>query len=350
MPLLPLETIALVQTERTNNPKLRARDLATKLGLAEAHLLASDVGATAVRIDAHPDRLMPHICLMGDVMALTRNESCVHERRGAYSGWHAGQHASIILGAEIDLRIFPAHWVHGFAVTATGEQGPKRSIQVFDAAGDAVHKVFLEDRSDIAAFDAMVADLRLPDQDQPFVVNARVPVSGPMADPAKAPGLRSAWSAMTDTHQFMALTRKLKMNRLGAYHIVGAPFAQRLDIGAVSAALEHCAAGAVKMMAFVGNPGCIQIHSGVIETIKPMGPWQNVLDLRFNLHLRVDHIAEVWLVNKPTKRGPAISVEAFDAQGSLILQLFGKRAETDTETRDWDALTKTLAHSEEVAA
>lgn len=48
MALLPIETIALVQTERAENPKLRARDLAAKLGLTEAHLLAADVGAAAV--------------------------------------------------------------------------------------------------------------------------------------------------------------------------------------------------------------------------------------------------------------------------------------------------------------
>jgi putative hemin transport protein len=58
-----------------------------------------------------------------------------------------------------------------------------------------------------------------------------------------------------------------------------------------------------------------------------MGPWQNVLDPGFNLHLRRDHIAEVWAVDKPTQRGPAISVEAFDAEGGLILQIFGLRKE-----------------------
>lgn len=350
MALLTPEIIERVQTARTDNPKLRARDLATKLGLSEAHLLAADVGAQVVRIDAHPDRLMPLVCQLGDVMALTRNESCVHERRGTYEGFHSGPHASMVVGADIDLRIFAHHWVHGFAVISQGEAGPKRSIQVFDAAGDAVHKVFLEDRSDVGAFDTLVASLRLADQDQPFAVSAPAPIDGPFADVSKLDKLRTEWSEMTDTHQFLMLTRRLKMNRLGAYHIVGAPFVQRLDVGAVTVALESAAAAKTKIMVFVGNPGCIQIHSGVVETIKPMGPWQNVLDPRFNLHLRADHIAEVWLVNKPTKRGPAISVEAFDAQGGLILQMFGKRAEAATDTGDWDALTKTLPLAEAVTA
>jgi putative hemin transport protein len=85
-------------------------------------------------------------------------------------------------------------------------------------------------------------------------------------------------------------------------------------------------------MIFLGNRGCIQIHSGRIETMKEMGPWQNVLDPRFNLHLRLDHVAEVWLVEKPTRRGPALSIEAFTDEGALILQLFGYRKEGQEDT------------------
>ena len=69
------------------------------------------------------------------------------------------------------------------------------------------------------------------------------------------------------------------------------------------------------------------IHSGLIPTLKAMGPWQNVRDPRFNLHLRLDHVAEVWLVEKPTRRGPALSIEAFSADGALTLQMFGYRKE-----------------------
>ena len=45
-----------------------------------------------------------------------------------------------------------------------------------------------------------------------------------------------------------------------------------------------------------------------------MGPWQNVMDPGFNLHLRRDRITEVWAVEKQTRDGPTISVEAFDAR------------------------------------
>ena len=48
------------------------------------------------------------------------------------------------------------------------------------------------------------------------------------------------------------------MNRLGAYRIAGAPFAVPLRPEALNDALIACAAGAVPLMIFVGNRGCIQ--------------------------------------------------------------------------------------------
>ena len=115
---------------------------------------------------------------------------------------------------------------------------------------------------------------------------------------------------------------------------------------AASALRRAPAARAPEIMCFVGNPGMIQIHSGPVQSLKPMGPWLNVMDARFNLHLRADHVAEVWAVEKPTKRGPALSVEAFDAAGELIWQCFGMRPEKGGDAEGWAALVASLPDAE----
>jgi putative hemin transport protein len=311
---------------------LRPRDLADNLGVTEADLLAAQVGHGVTRIAAHPDRLMPVVRGLGEVMALTRNASVVHERTGTYDDWHPGDHAAMILGPEIDLRIFPSHWVHGFATRNDSDTGPPRSLQVFDASGESVHKVYPREGTDLDAWDRAVATLETGEKADTLDLAPPVPAEGAKARPEKAEELRTAWARMTDTHQFLRLVSRMKMNRLGAYRIAGAPFAVPLAPGALNAALVACADEGVPVMIFVGNRGCIQIHSGRIETLKEMGPWQNVLDPRFNLHLRLDHVAEVWLVEKPTRRGPALSIEAFTARGALILQLFGYRKEGQEDT------------------
>ena len=92
---------------------------------------------------------------------------------------------------------------------------------------------------------------------------------------------------------------------------VGEDFAWQIDVSSVAAMLRLSANEKLPIMCFVGNPGCIQIHSGPVETIKEMGPWLNVLDPGFNLHLRQDHVKEVWAVRKPTDKGHVTSLEAY---------------------------------------
>jgi putative hemin transport protein len=91
-------------------------------------------------------------------------------------------------------------------------------------------------------------------------------------------------------------------------------------------------------MCFVGNRGCIQIHSGPIHRVEPMGPWLNILDPGFNLHLRQDRVASAWAVWKPQSDSAVHSLELFDSDGELIAQIFGERKPGLPERADWQAL------------
>ncbi len=117
---------------------------------------------------------------------------------------------------------------------------------------------------------------------------------------------------------------------------------RQLATGAVNQALEKRAQDGTEVMIFVGNRGCIQIHTGPIVQLKAMGPWQNVRDPRFNLHPRLDHVAEVWAVDKPTQRDPAVSLEAVDAGGGTIFQIFGVGKEGRDSRPAWRELVAGL--------
>lgn len=320
----------------------RAREKAEHLGIAEAQLVAAYVGHGTTRIAAHPDGIMPALTAVGEVMALTRNESCVIEKVGVYDKYRSGEHAAMVLNDAIDLRFFPSHWVSAFAVETTTDSGVRRSIQVFDAAGDAIHKVHLREASNLDGWAALVDTLKLEDQSDALDVEPRQPTEAPKSNPEKVDILRAEWAKMTDTHQFNRLAAKLRMNRLGAYRIVGEPWIRRVHTDAVAQALEAASAQGEEIMIFVGNRGCIEIHGGKCETTKVMGPWFNILDPGFNLHLRADHLAEVMVVTKPTQRGDAISIEGFDADGAIILQIFGRRSGESSFPPGWDAIVKAI--------
>lgn len=339
-----------IRALRAEQPKLRARDFADSAGISEAQLLAAHLGHGVRAIDPHPDSVMAAAQTLGEVMALTRNTSCVHEKIGEYDNYHPGTHAAMILTEDIDLRIFPSHWQHGFMVETDTEAGPRRSLQIFDAAGDAVHKIFLRDPGNDAIWVKTAETLGRGYVDPALQVAPRKPAETPKSAPDKLDILRKEWARMTDTHQFLRLVSKLKMNRLGAYRIAGEPFVRPLAPRAVTTMLEQLQQSGTEVMVFVGNRGCIQIHSGPIKKLQPMGPWLNVLDPGFNLHLRADHVAELWAVNKPTQRGPAMSVEAFAADGELIFQIFAIPKEGRDSRPAWRALVSGLETLQEAEA
>jgi putative hemin transport protein len=341
-----------IRQARSDNPTMRERDLALQLGISEAELVAAEVGLTARRIEPRVGELLTEMETLGEVMALTRNESAVHEKIGVYDKVVTGDHTAMVLSAEIDLRIFPGQWAHGFAVEKRDGDAMRHSLQFFDAAGEAVHKIHLRLASDVAAYERLVGRLESADQSPTIEIRHDLPASDSLAgeDTVDLDELRRRWSKMTDTHQFFGMLKTLKVGRLPAVRKVGADYAWQAGGDAVSQMMHRAAEAQFPIMCFVGNRGCIQIHSGPITTIKPMGPWINVMDPTFHLHLRLDHIAETWVVRKPTKDGHVTSVEAYDRHGEMVIQFFGKRHEGVDERADWRALAESLPRAESVLA
>jgi putative hemin transport protein len=107
--------------------------------------------------------------------------------------------------------------------------------------------------------------------------------------------------------------------------------------------LELAAQDGLPIMIFVGNPGCIQIHSGPVHNIKIFGEWVNVLDDGFNLHVTEPSIASAWISRKPTRNGVVTGVEFYDAEGEQIATLFGKRATGEGESVRWRGILDALA-------
>ncbi|MGE0845499.1 MAG: hemin-degrading factor [Flavobacteriaceae bacterium] len=331
-----------IKKARADNPKTRERDLASELGISEAEFVAAWCGDGATRVEIDFERIFPPLEAVGEVMALTRNESAVHEKIGVYDKFVPGRHAAMMLGEKIDTRMFPAHWAHGFAVEKVHEGETRRSLQFFDARGDAVHKIHLRPASDLAAWQRLIDGIVAEDQSPG--VDIAEPPAGEAEEESAVPleELRSRWSRMTDTHQFVGILKKLKLKRLQAISHVGDDYAWRLERGTVGAMMDLSAAAELPIMCFVGNRGCIQIHSGPISDIRAMGPWLNVMDEDFHLHLRTDRIAETWAVRKPTDKGHVTSIEAYDEAGDIIIQFFGKRIEGQDERSGWRNIVESL--------
>lgn len=336
---------------------LRARDAARKLELSEGDVMAAhaanqmhpDVAEhslyTTMPLDSDWVNLLQGLENCGPVMALTRNESVVHEKVGVYRNVSATGLMGLALGPEIDLRLFLSTWHAGFHVVERTPKGEAHSLQFFDAHGRALHKVHACPQTDINALEALVQRHARPEARPVFMPGEPLRAAILPDDNIDAPGLSEAWSAMTDTHQFFSLLRKFEVDRAQSFRLMEGMHTRRTPLVSVQWLLEAAAGSGLPIMVFAGNEGCLQIHTGAVHRIEVMGPWLNVLDDGFNLHLRHDHVAESWLVTKPTDDGPVTSIELFDEQGQLIAMFFGERKPGKPELPTWRTLAHQLAHA-----
>jgi putative hemin transport protein len=248
-----------------------------------------------------------------------------------------------VLDEGIDLRLFLGNWKSGFAVADDSPHGERVSLQFFDAHGTAVHKAFLREEGSRPAFDALVRDHAAVGQERSQAVD---PPTVPAAEKPDADidvaGFHEAWRNLKDTHEFVMLTRKYGVSRTQALRLAEPEFAWPVATDSYRAALEAAAASGEKIMVFVGNPGCIQIHSGQVKNIKVVGDWLNVLDEGFNLHVHEPGLKQAWVVRKPTARGIVTGVEFFDEAGESVSILHAKRAADATQPVFWARICEEL--------
>ena len=322
---------------RETAPSIRTRDAAAELGVSEAELVASDAGWSTVRLAGDFGTLLERLPEVGEIMALTRNPHVVHEKVGAFGNVRIGPGHGLVLNHDIDLRLFMGQWRHGFEVTDVMKDGKqRRSLQFFDAAGEAIHKIYERPGTDTDAWTRIVRDFLAQDQTAALDVHdlPGLPADLP-DDQIDVDGLRAHWSDLKDVHDFFGMLKDFKTGRLQAMRLVGAPFVEEVEPTSARSMLEAAASHETPIMCFVGNRGCIQIHSGPVKEIKVMGPWLNVLDPGFNLHLREDHIARAFVVQKPTRDGHVTSLELFAPDGRNFAMFFGVRKEGQPELEAW---------------
>jgi putative hemin transport protein len=325
------------------NPQVRIRDAAQRLGVSELQLVATGCGSTATRLLGDWAELLQDLQTLGPVLAITRNEHAVHEQTGVYRNVRVTGNTALVLNDDIDLRLFLNHWHHGFAVREGGLHGGRDSLQFFDVDGSAVHKIYLTEASDHFAYQSLLGLYRSDNQSQEQgVLRAARGMPDRFDADIDIEGLRLHWQALRDTHDFQALLTSFGVSRTQALRMIGSDLARAVPPTAFRTLLERCAEQGMDLMVFVANPGAVQIHTGPVRNLKATGPWFNVLDEGFNLHLREAAMVSAWVVRKPTRDGDVTSLEVYGADGQTIALVFGRRKPGQAEDAAWRNLLQSL--------
>lgn len=330
---------------KADNPHLRIRNAAKELQVSEVELLATQAGENVTRLRPEMKEILSEIESFGKVMALTRNNECVHERKGIYSNADfSSPFAGLFVNEDIDMRIFLSHWKKAYAVIDESAKGATKSIQFFGKDGEAIHKIYLTKDSNEEAFAALVEKYKADDQGATESTEAYEATPAEKADSEiDRDGFQQAWLALKDTHDFFMMLRKFGVTRTQALRLApDAYYANQISKDAIVTLLEAAAEKELPIMVFTGNKGNIQIHTGEIKKTLWHGNWFNIMDPDFNLHLDMDTINQVWVVRKPTEDGVVTAIEVFNDQGEFIVQFFGKRKPGIPELEGWRELVSSI--------
>jgi putative hemin transport protein len=332
---------------KQQKPQLRIRDAAIALGVSELELLELNLSKDVIRLSGDYKEMLKDMKQLGYVMALTRNEYAVHERKGVYDNisFMAEGKMGVAVNDDIDLRFFMTQWHHAYAAKVVA--GPNRtlhSFQFFNDHGHAVHKVYLTEQSEPEAYDVIVKKYCADDQESFTIVNNKPVVKNEILSDNEIDitAFQQHWIGLQDTHDFFGMLKKYQVTRTQAMRLAPKGYVRKLSNDAIVQMLHLASKRQVPIMVFVGNDGCIQIHTGEVNRIVPMNGWINVMDPKFNLHLKLGGIAEIWETRKPTKDGIVTGIEVFDAEGELIVYCFGKRKPGIPELEDWRDLVNEL--------
>ncbi|MEM9885250.1 MAG: ChuX/HutX family heme-like substrate-binding protein [Bacteroidota bacterium] len=332
---------------KQEQPRLRIRNAAEVLGVSELELLELSLEGTVTRLEGDWKELLKEIHKMEKVMALTRNEHAVHERKGVYHNisFMKSHSMGVAVNEDIDLRFLMWDWRYAYAVEMEVRGRQLYSFQFFDSYGEAVHKIYTTPKSEVAAYHDLVEKYRAEDQTTKVFISNRIrpeKTSTPDSE-VDVVTFQQEWRDLKDTHDFFGLVHKHKLQRTQALRLAPKGYAYRLENDAVVKMFEAVAASDMPMMIFVSSKGCIQIHTGQINKIVPMQGWFNIMDPDFNLHLKLAGISETWVTKKPTVDGTVTGVEVYDANGNMIVQCFGKRKPGKPELEEWREIVAGLS-------
>lgn len=247
----------------------------------------------------------------------------MHEKTGRYDRIVAAGDWLLLSGHGVDTALLTGHWHAGFAVCEASRIGERRSLQFFDARGEAVYKLYLTGQADHARYQRLIDTYRAANQ-SPSLELPTGPMTGG-ADSSTAPGLPEHWQLWFKAGFF-------------ADNETGIPSSRPIAISVFPEFMLQLADRQLPIQIIVRNPAAIQVHDGPIRNLMISGPWFNVLDDDFNLHLNQTAIAGPRSVNLPYRGHRLQGLQLSNARGQTIASLFGPYDPADSGSLLWHDL------------
>lgn len=250
-----LNTNLLKNIERTvselreKEPGLRARDAASRLGVSEMELVACRESTNL--LNPHEFRqILRDIISMGNWMWLARTEGAVLEVDSEVKLDIDSPGPFVTLKSKILSIAIQSEFCRFICLTRQ-EKGPPLAVQFFDPAGNAILKVYLKAKSKLGEAEAKLKKSVIPKPE------------------------------CMDLEEFAIPQKKDPIS-------IGKEIEKLFHRGVI----EKAKTGKQPLRFQVENSGCVFCTTHVPGKLMMAGPWYNIMDRGFNLHLNEDLIAK----------------------------------------------------------
>lgn len=309
-------------SSRASNPNQPESSIAAALGISELDLLAAHIGFGVTRIRPDWQELLSLIPPIGPVHATTANAAALLSATGDYPPCRYSGPLGIVDGSDIQLKMLLQQWGYAFLTAfpdpATGRR--KRSIQIFDRLGGAIHRIWLTPASSLDAFEEIAE--RLVHSIQAQVMPVAIPQTRFSSSRHKLPGAAldhaaflDDWQLMSSNDDFWRLRQKHRLSRMQAVQAAEGRFTRRVRIEALPRFLRSLVDARLPVRVALGNRGCVQSVSSRLRRFADVSGWLSIVNDRTRIQLHRDRVTEVWDVLKPFTGGLMRSLEVFDDRG-----------------------------------
>ncbi|WP_306350066.1 ChuX/HutX family heme-like substrate-binding protein [Flavobacterium sp. '19STA2R22 D10 B1'] len=293
-----------------------------------------------IQLHGNWKELLQELHLLGTITAVTTNDNAIHEKTGVYDVVTFQGPVGTALTKEIDLRLFMMHWAHGYLVP----EKTMASFQFFAKNGQAIQKIYFDPTASPETYSHFISKYGSITNTSSAIEIVKDPVQ-PIEKPDNEIdqiGLQNTWRLLKDTHEFFGMLQEFEVSRVQALRLAPSGYVRKIPTSAIYSLLLNAVTSNVSIMAFVGNKGCIQIHTGCIYNVSKLNQILKIQDQDFCLQLKEDQMHNAYIVQKSTDLGIVTSVEVFDKTGELIVQFFGDRKPTLPEPEEWRNLLRQL--------
>lgn len=329
---------------KTNPQKfkgMRQYEIAQALGISEGEWVDACVGYESQRLVSNPKRFISMLPFLGEVKVLTQTESAVHEKIGSFDHieFSHENNSATVNNHRVDLQISLQQWHRIYAIRVKKGRYIHHSLQVFNIQGTAIHKIFMMPQTHNKRWHSFV-ESRLSPDDTPFRARALSVLKRKTQESISLQGFRDSWDNLLHPQNVPDLLKRYNLNHADALQYAGGDRAVRTDHHDLKTILDQVSAQQISLLIQVANCGCKQTHNGPIQNIVAHQNWLTIFDDDFNLHLNTNHIAEAWIVKKPSANGLVSSLELFDAAENLIVTLSDEKISDMQEREPWQNLLR----------